>query len=87
MREREPTNYLGERIRELVAADDGQLGIEVEITADSVIIRGLVDSEHRRIEVLATVSTRAGGRRVIDELEAPGHDHAAQLRDAERIVP
>ncbi len=47
MREREPTNYLGERIRELVVAHDGQLGIEVEITADSVIIRGLVNPEHR----------------------------------------
>ena len=87
MREQEPPNYLGERIRELLASDEGQLGIQVEVTVETVILRGSIDSEHRRTEVLATVTNRSGGRRVIDELEAPHHSRAAQVRDAERIVP
>ncbi len=87
MRDPEPANYLGERIRELLATDDGQLGIQVEITVETVILRGPVDSEQRRTEILATVATRSGGRRVIDELDAPERDDAAQLRNAERIEP
>ncbi len=87
MRDTEPANYLGERIRELLATGDGQLGIQIEVTADAVILRGPVDSERRRAEVLATVADHAAGRRVIDELDAAGREHSGQLRDAERIEP
>ena len=87
MRDTEPGNYLGERIRELLATGDGQLGVQVEIAAEVVILRGPVDSEQRRVEILATVSAHSGGRRVIDELDASGRDDASQLRNAERIEP
>ena len=87
MRDTEPANYLGERIRELLATGEGQLGVQVEITDESVILRGPVDSEQRRIDILATVATHAGGRRVIDELDASTRDDVAQLRNAERIEP
>ena len=87
MRDTEPADYLGERIRELLVADDAQLGIQVEITADAVILRGPVDSEQRRAEILVTVADHSGGRRVIDELDARVRDHPSQLRDAERIEP
>ena len=87
MRDAEPTNYLGQRIRELLATGHGQLGIQVEITVESVILRGPVDSERRRTEILAAVADHSGGRRVIDELDARGHDRAARLADAEQIEP
>ncbi len=86
MPDQEPPNYLGERIRELLASDQGQLGIQVEVTTETLILRGSVDSEHRRAEVLAAVQSRSGGRRVIDELDAPDRGGAAQVRDPERII-
>jgi len=87
MHDREPADYLAQRIRELVAADDGQLGIQIEVTPELLILRGPVDSLHRRDEVLATVTALAEGRRIIDELDVPAHDPRAPVRGAERIVP
>jgi hypothetical protein len=84
---REPDAYLAQRIREVVATEVGQLGLHVETTGDLVILRGRLDSEPLRGEVLRAAASVAEGRRIVDETERPGPEGAQVDAPAERIDP
>jgi hypothetical protein len=85
MREREPSTYLAERIREVVAAEVGQLGLTVDVDDQRVLVRGRVDSDTIRGAVVEVVRRMAGERRVIDELERPVLEQAGDHPNVEQV--
>jgi BON domain len=87
VREREPATYLAERIREVVAAEVGQLGLAVDVDDQRVLVRGRVDSDTIRGEVVAVVRRMAGELRVIDELERPVLEQAGDGPGIEQVEP
>ena len=85
MQPREPDAYLAQRIREAVAAEVGQLGLHVDTTGDLVILRGRLDSEALRAQVLRTAERLADGRRLVDETERPSAEETEGRTATERI--
>ena len=69
------SDYLVERIRAALA--DGaphQMGLTVQVDQDAVRIRGPIDAETDRAEILRIVGELAEGRQVLDDLECPELD-------------
>jgi hypothetical protein len=66
----EAAEYLAEHIR-IALAERGphQMGLALHVDADVVRIRGPIDSEDDRREILRIVGDLAEGRRVLDDLE------------------
>lgn len=85
MQAHEPDAYLAQRVREAVASEVGQLGLQVEASRDLIILRGRLDTEGLRLEVLRTAERVAGGRRVVDETERPNQDDTDRAPLPERI--
>jgi hypothetical protein len=83
----DPAEYLGERIREAVATDLGQLGLQVDVSPDRIILRGRLDSEPLRVQVVRRTAQFADGRRVVDEMERPQPGSQTVTADPERIEP
>jgi len=87
MHEQEPDTYLAERIREVVAAEVGQLGLTIDLDDQRVLVRGRVDSDTIRGAVVEVVRRMAGVRRVIDELERPVLEQAGDHPSVEQVDP
>ena len=67
--------YLVEHIRRALA--DGaphHMGLAVQVDEDTVRIRGPIDAEADRAEILRIVTELAEGRTVVDDLECPELD-------------
>jgi hypothetical protein len=69
--------YRAERVRKAIASEPGvcELGIEVEIVGERVVLRGTVTSERRREQVLALVV------RLCPDLEFDDEIRVEVLRD------
>ncbi len=62
--------YLAERIRASIASEPGlcELGIEVVVVDDRVVLRGTLGSDRRRQQIVALVRRLAPQLPVVDEL-------------------
>lgn len=63
------TPYRAERIREAIATRACELGIEVEIVGDRIVLRGTVPSDRRREKVLEFVAQLAPDLTIDDEMD------------------
>jgi hypothetical protein len=67
--------YLVEHIRRALAeGTPHHMGLTVHADEDTVRIRGPIDSEADRSEILRIVAEHAEGRAVLDDLECPELD-------------
>ncbi len=68
------SEYLVEHIRAALAArGPHHLGLAVQADEEEVRLRGPIDSEAQRTDILAVVRDLAEGRRVVDDMEvSPG---------------
>ena len=74
----EPTEYLAQRVRDAIAADPrtGELGLEVAVAGDGLIVRGVVGSEERRAAIAAVAGDAVPGidirnETVVKEVHGP----------------
>ena len=67
--------YLVEHIRRALAeGTPHHMGLTVQVDEDTVRIRGPIDAESDRTEILRIVTGLAEGRTVLDDLECPELD-------------
>ena len=62
--------YLAERVRSSIAEDPdvSELGIEVEVEGERIVLRGSLTSERRKTQVLALVERLCPGLEIDDEM-------------------
>lgn len=80
----EPDQYVVERIRAALAADDrlGQLDIQVSVTDDHVLLDGVVATEERKTAAAEVAERIAGEREVFNGLQV---EHLRDRDEAENI--
>lgn len=63
----EPLDQLAQRIRDVLAeGETAEGGVDVEVTVDAVVLRGVVNTDAQRASVAAAAAENAGGRAVHD---------------------
>ena len=64
-----PPEYLAQGLRDAVAADPrtGELGLEVVVVGEALIVRGVVGSEERRVAIAAVAEEAVPGVEVRNE--------------------
>ncbi len=82
---REPDQYVLERIRAALAADDrlGQLDIQVSVTNNQVLLDGVVATEERKTAAAEVAGRIAGDRDVFNGLQV---EHLRDRDEAENIT-
>lgn len=67
----EPREYLAQRLRDAVAADErtGELGLDVDVVGERLIVRGSVGSEQRRRAIDDVARDVAPGVEVVNETD------------------
>lgn len=81
--ETEHPRYLAERLRQRLAEETRQLGVEVALGEAEVVLTGAVSDEVRREEAAALAREAFPGRRVRNELTVPGR---GEPRPGERLA-
>lgn len=77
-----PDEYLIGHVREAIANEVGELGIDIRVTAGKVFVSGVVPSEEARQEIASVVAREAPDYEILNAISVRG---AVETEEVEPI--